>query len=472
MISKLKKNLGFSVLEAIIGLGIFAIFFTGSLMISSRFLSTHSRSRDFVKVKNITQTSFEAIQSIAYEDWGNMADGTYGLTTSSETWVLQNSPDSINNKFKRKIEISTVTRKNQKSCNVVDGGSDFEDPETKFVTTTISWDTGQGTSTKIFGKRITKWYDATNYQVQDKNGIAFTENKELKTLASEDSEVKEWDPGNITVIGPMEADFDGDNNTDIVYLKNKNKINIVDGNDERSVSISDQKAKDKESILAVENWNGSGTSTFYVSDDKGGGNNKGGNNKGGNKNTIYRVKPNETPVLVAKPKKGAYTVIGAGDIDGDDSSEFVFVDDKQAVRYIEPSDSTNQTYSLAYDGVAIDKNAGIGMPADFDVDGTSTIPVVNSSDEIVLVSPSGVIETVLQDSGSDFDGAASSPMASVDVDGDCLVEIVYISSGDSAGNVKYIDDVRDNNTIQTITDSSDTPIVADSDRGISVADTN
>lgn len=466
MIDKLKNKCGFSVLEAIIGLGIFTIFFTGSLMISSRFLSTHSRSRDFVQVKNIAQTSFEAIQSIAYEDWNNMKDGAYGLTTSSGKWAFQSSPDSVNNKFTRKIEISTVTRKDQESCNIVDGNSNFKDPEAKFVTTTISWDTGQGTSTRVFGKRITKWYDATNYQVQDKNGIAFTENKELKTLASEGSEVKEWDPGNITVIGPMEADFDDDNNTDIVYLKNKNKINIVDHSDERSISISDQKAKDKGGILSVENWNGSGTSTFYVSDDKGG-----GNNKGGNKNTIYRVKPNEAPVLVAKPKKGAYTVIGAGDIDGDDSREFVFVDDKQAVRYIEPNDSTNQTYSLAYSGVAVDKNAGIGVPADFDVDGTSTIPVVNSSNEIILVSPNGVVETVLQDSGSDFDGAASSPMASVDVDGDCLVEIVYISSGGSAGGVKYIDDVRGSNSVYTITDSSDTPIVADSDRGISVADT-
>ena len=62
-------------------------------------------------------------------------------------------------------------------------------------------------------------------------------------------------------------------------------------------------------------------------------------------------------------------------------------------------------------------------------------------------------------------------MASVDVDGDCLVEIVYISSGDSAGDVKYIDDVRGSNSVNTITDSSDSPIVADSDRGISVADT-
>lgn len=452
-----KNNLGFSALEALIGLAIFAVFFTGSLAISSRFLSTYSSSRDIMKVKSVINTTFEAVQSIAYDDWKNIEDGVYGLATTSEGWVLQNSPDRISDKFVRKIEIASVTRRDKQSCNVVDGSVNFKDPETKFVTTTISWDRGAETSSRVFGRYVTRWFNATDYQVQDKNGIAFTQSTELKTLASESSNVKEWDPGNITVIGPMEADFDVDGNIDIVYLKNKNKINIVDANDGRTISISDHKAKDKNGILAVENWNGSGTSTFYV--------------LSGSNNPIYRAKPGEIPVLVAKPDSGAYSVIGAGDIDGDGLREFVFVDNNQDVRYIEPGDSTDQTYSLAYSGVAISNNVGIGTPADFDVDGTSTIPVVNSNKEIILAGPGGVIETVLSDSGSGFDGAASSPMASVDVDGDCLLEIVYISSGNSAGDVKYIDDVRDSNTVYTITDSSKNPVTADSDRGISIADT-
>lgn len=445
---------GISVLEAIFGLAIFALFFIGSLSIYARYLSTYDRSREVTRVKNISETSFEAVQSIAYNDWSQMSSGTYGITLSSGKWQLASNPDKIDNKFKRTIKISKVSRNND--CNIVLSGGE-NDPDTKHVTTTIAWQTNDNTTTRSFGKYITRWNNPTNcLPVLDKNGVVFTKDGEIKTLSANGKKVTGWDPGDVDVIGPMKADFDSDGLNAIVYVKNKNKIKLIDNNDgsERDIQISSNKTKDESSLLAVGNWDGSGTSTFYTSDKE---------------DEILQVDTSESPQTVAKPDNGVKAVSGNGDIDGDGTSEFVFVDTSQSVRYIEPADNESQTFSQAFDNVGENDNFGIGEPTDFNDDNQATVPVINSSNEVVLVDSSGKVDTII--SSNDSPEPAKAPVASSDIDGDGTYELVFIDKSGGSDILKFIDEVRNSNTVQKLEDDQGNTIEADKERGVAGADT-
>lgn len=452
-------NKGQSLLEVIVALGIFFTAIAGSLSATSYYLDNYQRSKDLSKIKDISQESFAAVRSIGYNSWGNMSTGTYGITTSSGKWNLKSSTDKIDNKYRRKVIISSVERENKDSCETTGSGGNFIDPEIKFVTTTISWGTPAGTTTRSFGGYISNWDNPKVYEPQSKNGVLFTKNGRLKTLASEDSKIKEWDPSNIKVIGPMRADFDDDGNNDIVYLKNKNKIQVVDDSGERDISISKNKAKNKKTILSVANWNGSGTSTFYISTNKDG-------------NRIFYVDENENPTLVANPDNGTDSLVGSGDIDYDDTNEFIFVDGSQALRYIEPSDSTAQTFSKAFDNVGSNNNtSGVGEPADFDGDTKITVPIVNGSNELVLVNSSGKVTELISDEVDDYEKeVAKSPIAPIDIDGDCLIEIAFIPNEDS-DKVVYVDDVKGSNNVKTLTDKGGNTFSVDLKRGVMPANT-
>lgn len=457
----MNQNKGQSLLEIIVAIGVFLIVVVGSLSASSYFLDNYQQSKELSKVREIAQETFAAIRSIGYNDWSQITTGTYGVATSSGKWVLTSTPNTILNKYKREVIISSVDR--NQDCEIVSSGGN-NDPDTKFVSTTVSWSTPIGTSSRSFSRYITRWGNPQNCLPKSKNGIVFTDEEDLKTLPANKKEVKEWDPGDVDILGSMSSDFDSDSNNDIVYLKNKNKIHVIDDNDDdpRKINISNQKAKEEKTILVSENWNGSGTSTYYVS-------------KVEPKNEIYYVDDNENPTQVAVPDNGASAVSGKGDIDRDGTTEFVFVDGSQAVRYIEPSDSIEEAFSKAYDGAGQNNNVGIGEPADFDKDGYQTVPIVNGSNEILLVDSSGKVETVVSD--SDSAEPAKSPLGSSDIDGDGKFELVFIDLSDDDDDdddeeVKYIDDVRGAQIIKQLKDDSNDSIEADTSRGVMGADTN
>ena len=451
-------NKGQSLLEIIVAIGVFIILVIGSLSASSYYLNNYQRSKELSKVREITQETFAAVRSIGYNDWSRIVSGTYGIATSSGKWILTSTPDIILDRYKRKVVIDSVNR--DQNCDITSSGG-YNDPDTKLVSTTVSWSTQIGNSSRSFSRYITRWGNPQNCLPRSKNGLVFTEEEELKTLSANGKEVKEWDPGDVDIIGSMSSDFDSDDKKDIVYLKNKNKIHVIDDNDSdpRKINISDQKAKEEKTILVSENWNGSGTSTFYVS-------------QVNPTNEIYHVDDSSSPVQIAAPDNGASAVSGKGDIDQDGTAEFVFVDGSQAVRYIEPSDSIEQTFSKAYDGAGKNNNVGIGEPTDFNEDGYQTVPIINGSNEILLVDHNGKVETIVSD--TDSAEAAKSPLGSSDVDGDGKFELIFIDISDDDDDkiVKYIDNVRGSKDVKQLRDDSGDSIEADTTRGVMGADTD
>jgi hypothetical protein len=115
-----KNSAGFSLVEAMLAVTIFALIvsmFTEAI-ISGQEASVLSGDRG--RAINIAEEGIEAVRNIGESDFSNLIDGTYGLATSSNEWVLSGSSD-VTGVFTRAIEIDTV------------------DSDRKEVTSSVSW---------------------------------------------------------------------------------------------------------------------------------------------------------------------------------------------------------------------------------------------------------------------------------------------------------------------------------------------
>ena len=88
--------------------------------------------------------------------------------------------------------------------------------------------------------------------------------------------------------------------------------------------------------------------------------------------------------------------------------------------------------------------AAVARRADFDGDGTARIPIIDGSQNILLVDHNG--NTVTLGGG----GAAKSPLGTADLDLDGSPEIYYARSN---GRLRFIDDVTNSNTVKDVTDA-------------------
>lgn len=145
-------------IEVIVSLALFLVLIGGSSLLAFRYLDTFQVAKDLAQTQSITQESFEAVQSIAYDDWSSLQNGDYGLTSASGQWQLQASPDTIDDKYTRTVSISSIYR--DVNCQIVaQGGTD--DPDTKLVTVNVSWPGVGSSKSKSFTQYFTSWNNPT-----------------------------------------------------------------------------------------------------------------------------------------------------------------------------------------------------------------------------------------------------------------------------------------------------------------------
>ncbi len=153
-----KNQQGQNLIEIIIAIGLFLIVAAGSMMILVRYLDTFTATAELTQVKYIAQQGFEAVQSISYNSWLSLADGTSGINNSSGEWQLQAEPNLIKEKYTRSIIIAPVQRDG--NCDLIESGG-TPDPDTKMITVNVNWNSAKGAKTKFFSKLYARWYDPT-----------------------------------------------------------------------------------------------------------------------------------------------------------------------------------------------------------------------------------------------------------------------------------------------------------------------
>jgi hypothetical protein len=136
-----KKQLGSSLIEAIIAMAIFMIIITSlvTLYFLSQETSYNSATRYEALLK--AQTSLEAVRSIRNIDWFDLIIGTHGLEFQSNKWVLlKDSPDTEDG-FTRSVEISYI------------------DDDTKKIDITITYPSLTGVKEVSIVQYLTRWMD-------------------------------------------------------------------------------------------------------------------------------------------------------------------------------------------------------------------------------------------------------------------------------------------------------------------------
>ncbi|MBT4722346.1 hypothetical protein HN958_01300 [Candidatus Falkowbacteria bacterium] len=158
------KGVGTSLIEALIALAIFFVLISGVMILYSRTFDTSTRSAELTDITQIAKESFSAIQSIAYNDWSDITDGTHGLNISSSLWEFSGSSDEINSRYTRQVTIASVQR--DVNCNIVESGGTV-DPDTKLVNTNISWSNSGHDLSQDFAKYVTAFDNPTTCIIEE-----------------------------------------------------------------------------------------------------------------------------------------------------------------------------------------------------------------------------------------------------------------------------------------------------------------
>ncbi len=136
---KLEQKSGFSLIEAVLAASIFGLVVTTLIgaIIYAREGTSIATTRD--RATLIAEEAIEAVRNLRDENFANLIDGTYGLSSSSGRWVLSGAAD-VFDIFTRQIQIGTV------SSGI------------KIVTSTVTWNERLGRQGQVsLSARITKW---------------------------------------------------------------------------------------------------------------------------------------------------------------------------------------------------------------------------------------------------------------------------------------------------------------------------
>jgi len=268
--------------------------------------------------------------------------------------------------------------------------------------------------------------------------------------AVQDAEEDPQDNGSVEAIGANAADILGNGDTDIPYSDGSDMfVTYVGASSETRIyspSGSDPGILTSKTRLSVGPWppaSLSGNMVMFADDGK---------------NHIYGVDENGNTEQLTPGSygNGAEGASGVADIDGDGKVELVFVDSSQQLRYLNQDNTVNK---INNGDIGSNVSSGFGQPADFTGNGSPRVPFVDGSQNPALVDDAGNKET-LNSSGV----ARKAAVAPVDIDDDGVLEFMFV--GDSAGKIRWIDDVGGSNTVKGPLSVGGTEIVPDEDLGL------
>lgn len=135
---------GFSLVEALLAVALFSIgvtSFVGAIVYGQQSTALAGSK---ARATFIAEEGLEAARNIRDEDFLNLVDGTYGVSTSGNSWALTGSSDT-KDIFTRQVQIQTV------------------DSNRKRVTSIVSWQqTPQRTGSVILDTYLTYWTKAVS----------------------------------------------------------------------------------------------------------------------------------------------------------------------------------------------------------------------------------------------------------------------------------------------------------------------
>lgn len=168
MRNKLVRQRGFTVVEAVVAMSVFAIAIVGGIQTVLTAQRLSNEGKDTIQAANYLEEGLEAVRSIRDSSWTDIATaGPYHLTSDTGAitpWQLIPDGSETLGKFTRTIEIADVRRADTDGSgtlsaedNIVQSGGEFDDPDTKRITATVSWEEDSRTVTRSISTYLTNW---------------------------------------------------------------------------------------------------------------------------------------------------------------------------------------------------------------------------------------------------------------------------------------------------------------------------
>lgn len=193
---KIKKNSkGFSLVELVVALGIFAIVSSGVIFVVINSYRTYYGAGDKQVVVQFAQEGLEAVKSIRDNSWQGVVavadDNDHGVVKTNGLWQFSGTNNTLG-ALTRTIVISNVSRD---TSGNIDAGTNY-DPNTKKVIVTVS---GSGISNYVLVSFITNW-SHRYWEQTDWSGVGTSEfwNSAIKASSSY-SNISTATPGALTL---------------------------------------------------------------------------------------------------------------------------------------------------------------------------------------------------------------------------------------------------------------------------------
>lgn len=132
---------GISSVEMLVGISIAALILLFVTHAITRFVNVGQETAEKTKALYLAEEGLELVRFVRDESWSNIStltDGTtYYLDVSSTTVAISGTPEVIDGYYERSFVVDAVERDG--NDDIVTSGT--ADPQSKYVTVTVSWDT-------------------------------------------------------------------------------------------------------------------------------------------------------------------------------------------------------------------------------------------------------------------------------------------------------------------------------------------
>ncbi len=148
------SNSGFSLVEILIAMTLFSLFSVSVFYLSLDTLQRDTRIELESQALRYAEEGLEATRNMRDRNFFLLTNGDHGLRFSNDAWSFIEAPEDIDGFFDRTVTIYDVYRDVNEDI-ITDGGT--FDPETKLVTSQVTWTSGIVPKSVILRTYLTNW---------------------------------------------------------------------------------------------------------------------------------------------------------------------------------------------------------------------------------------------------------------------------------------------------------------------------
>lgn len=137
MYKKLKNKKGFSIVEVLLAMAVFAVITVGILYMSIDTIQRDTKISVNQEALLYAQEGLEVVRNIGDRNFLSLASGDHGLELDSGEWNFIVAPEVVDEYYDRTVHVEDVYR--DESGNIDEEAGTFFDPDIKKITTQIEW---------------------------------------------------------------------------------------------------------------------------------------------------------------------------------------------------------------------------------------------------------------------------------------------------------------------------------------------